>query len=85
MTRDEIFQIIKNKAMQVLPDLRPDEITMERRLKDLGANSIDRMEILTMTIEELGLKGPLVELGRVDNLRGLVDVLHERTVANPPP
>ena len=46
MTQDEIFEIIKNNTLEVIPELEADSITIEESLKNLGANSIDRMEIL---------------------------------------
>jgi polyketide biosynthesis acyl carrier protein len=46
--------------------------------KDLGANSIDRMDIVTQTMEDLAIKIPLVELAKVQNIQELVDLLYEQ-------
>lgn len=77
MTQDEVFQAVKKVTMEVLPFLPAKEVTIEKELKDLGANSIDRMEVVTRSMEDLGLKVPLVEFGKVKNIKGLVDVLHK--------
>lgn len=45
---------------------------------ELGANSIDRLEIVTLSLEELNLKIPLVELAQIDGIGGLVDFLHDK-------
>lgn len=76
MTREQIFAIVKKNTLEVLPDVQPDDVRIEGQLKDLGANSIDRVEIVTMSMEDLDLQIPLVELGNVSNISGLVDILH---------
>ena len=78
MTKEEVFQIVKRNVMAVLPALPPGTITLDKHLKELGANSIDRMEIITATLEDLGLKMPLVELGEIKGIEGLVTFLYEK-------
>lgn len=79
MSENEIFQTVKKVTLEVLPFLPPQEITIEKSLKDLGANSIDRAEVVTRSLEELQMKVPLVEFGRVTNIQGLVKVLCKYT------
>ncbi|MCX6581269.1 MAG: phosphopantetheine-binding protein [Candidatus Aminicenantes bacterium] len=76
MTQLDVFQTVKKVTLEVLPFLPPEEVSIEKNLKDLGANSIDRMEVVTRSMESLGIKVPLMEFGKVKNLEGLVDVLH---------
>ncbi len=78
MTREKIFEVITNNIIRVLNDISPESITIEKRLKDLGADSIDRVEIMSMTVENMGLKMPLVELGRAKDITGLVEILYEK-------
>ena len=78
MTKDEIFQIIKRNLLEILPDLPPEGIIPAKSMKDLGANSVDRMDVVIQTKEQLGLKFPLHELGGVENLQGLVDFFHAK-------
>lgn len=77
MSKDHVFEVVKNVVMEILPDVKPEQISLERSLRDLGANSIDRMEVVTMSMEELGLKIPLMSFAHVSNIEGLVDVLAE--------
>ncbi len=76
MTREMIFQVVKAKVIEVLVDVNPDLITPEVSLTELGANSVDRVEVSMGALEELGLQIPRVELHGVSNLQGLVDVLY---------
>lgn len=74
MSEKDVFQTVKQVTLEVMPFLPPGQITIQGNLKDLGANSIDRMEVVTRTMEVLGLDVPLVEFGQVKDIRGLVDV-----------
>jgi polyketide biosynthesis acyl carrier protein len=50
-------------------------------MKELGANSIDRADVVLQSMEALGVTFPLNELAGVDNIQGLVDFLHARIPA----
>jgi polyketide biosynthesis acyl carrier protein len=81
MNKQEIFAAIKQNILEVLPDVDEGRVVPETSMRDLGANSIDRADILIMTMESLRLKFPLAELGSVKNLQGLVDFLHGKWIA----
>ncbi|GEM_PF-511687 len=81
VTKDQIFEIIRRNLLEILPDLDVASIVPARSMKELGANSVDRMDVLIQTKEELGLKFPLHELASVENLQGLVDFLHAKCAA----
>lgn len=78
MNKDDLFQVVKKNALAVLPGIQSEQITMDCQLKDLGANSIDRVEIVTLTLEDTQLEISLVEFGGVSNIRELVDVLYRK-------
>lgn len=75
MSKDEIFKVILENADEVLGDVEFDEVTMEQSLKDLGANSIDRVEIVTMVAEQLNVELLPQELGKVSNISSLVELI----------
>jgi acyl carrier protein len=51
------------------------------QLKDLGANSVDRVEIVTLCLDALAINLPLLELAGVSDIGGLIDALHARCSA----
>lgn len=75
VTKEEVFSVVKKVILEILPDLNADDISISKSLKDLGANSIDRMEVTTMAMEELGMVIPLLSFANVSNIEGLVTVL----------
>ena len=75
MTKDQVFEIVKKHVLEILPKVRPEMISIEKSLSDLGANSVDRMEVVTLSMEDLGLKIPLLSFAGVTDIEGLVDVL----------
>ncbi|SPF40799.1 Acyl carrier protein [Candidatus Desulfosporosinus infrequens] len=81
MSKESVFQVIKESIVDILPEISTNQIEIALSLQDLGANSIDRMDIIIRSMESLGVKIPLVELARVSNIQGLVDLFYERARA----
>jgi len=77
LEKGNIFLIVKDAISDVLPDVDSDAVKIEQNLKSLGANSIDRTEIVMLSMEKLGIKLPLVSFGGVENIEEMVDVLVE--------
>lgn len=73
MTKEEIMNQIKLAIMEVLPNVAEDQINGTKSLTELGANSIDRGEIVLNSMMDLGIKVPLVEVGILNNIGELVD------------
>jgi polyketide biosynthesis acyl carrier protein len=78
MNKEEIFAVIKQQIRIVLPSLPLEQVAIEQSLRELGANSIDRMEIVVLSMEKLGIVASPVEMGNIKNLQGLVDYFFAR-------
>jgi polyketide biosynthesis acyl carrier protein len=76
MTWDEVFSIVRGEAVQVLPGTTAEDVTPDVSLSDLGANSLDRMDIVVASQGSLGVTVPAAAFADVSNVRQLVDVLH---------
>ena len=55
MNKEEIFSVLRAHVAEIM-GLEESEFVIEDSLKDLGANSIDRMDIIVETMEELGIE-----------------------------
>jgi polyketide biosynthesis acyl carrier protein len=75
MNEDVIFETVKRNVLEVLPDLEPGQVTMGGTLTDLGANSVDRADVVTMTMEDLGVTIPIAEFQEVHDIASLVALL----------
>lgn len=79
MTRSEVLNVVERNALEILPELEPGMLASAVSLKDLGADSLDRVEILQLSLEELGLEVPLHTFSAVNTIAGLVDTLWAQT------
>lgn len=75
MNTQSIFDIIAGHAREVLPELGARPLSGQDSLRELGANSIDRAEILMLATASLGLRVPLVQLSQPRNMGELADLL----------
>lgn len=78
MNKEEVFNVVTNNICEVLPELEGYAFKYDDKLKDLGANSVDRAEIVAMSLESLDLEIPLVELSKVKNIGELAEALYEK-------
>ncbi|MEU3048246.1 MULTISPECIES: phosphopantetheine-binding protein [unclassified Streptomyces] len=77
MTPDEIFAVVRRNLIDVIPELTEAQITLDHSMRELGANSIDRMDVVIATQDDLGVRVPAEQLTRANDLRSLVAVLSE--------
>lgn len=78
MDKEDIFKLIVEHVCDVLPELENHDFQQTDSLKDLGANSLDRAEIVMMVMESLTLDIPRIELLGVNNLGELTTVIYNR-------
>ena len=74
----DILEIISKHAREVLPSLANHQFQSGDVLKDLGANSIDRSDIIMMTLESLALNIPMIEVAGAESIGELASILHEK-------
>jgi len=75
MDDDEVLDTIRRTVLLVLPDLEPDLVQPQRTLTELGANSIDRAEVVSLTMETLGVDVPVAAFAGVRDIGGLAALL----------
>lgn len=75
--KEEIFNVIKEAISYVVPEINVNEITIEDSLKELGANSVDRAEILFMALEDSKVKIPMISFNDAKNIKDIVDIIYQ--------
>jgi polyketide biosynthesis acyl carrier protein len=78
MTTADVFEVVVRCTREVVPRLKEHVLLPEHRLEQLGANSVDRAEIIMMVLESLSLKLARIEAFGPSNLGELAEMLHER-------
>jgi len=78
MNKEQIVELIIGHTREVVPELDDSPIQAGDRLADLGANSVDRAEIVAMTMEALSLQMSRVELAVAGNIGELAEVFHAK-------
>lgn len=74
MSRDEIVNVILKNIRENLEDLEGQDIDSSKSMVDLGANSLDIVEIVSCSMRELKIKVPRSELSNLKNIDELVDL-----------
>lgn len=75
VTEQDVFEVVRRNTLEVLPEVPADLVRIDGTLTDLGANSIDRADIVTMSMESLGITVPIREFQSVRDIQSLVDLL----------
>lgn len=75
MNRQNIFEVVKQKIVYVREDIDVQDVVITSSLQNIGADSMDRAEIIQLTAQELKLNIPMVEFGKATNIEDIVDVL----------
>ena len=76
MTKDHIFTVVKKHMVQTVDGLNDSDISLDKSMKDMGANSLDIVEVVSLSMRELKVKVPRSELAKLTDIGGLVDLLH---------
>lgn len=75
LDEERFLAAIRRSVVAVVPDIAAADVTAARSLTELGCNSIDRAEIVTLTMEELGIAIPLAQLRPGRDVGALIDLL----------
>lgn len=78
MSKDEILEIIIDKIVELLSDLDKDDIREGDSMKALGANSMDRFDIISDTMNETDIRVPFVEFGNLKSIGDVAELLYEK-------
>ncbi|MGB1015528.1 MAG: phosphopantetheine-binding protein [Nannocystaceae bacterium] len=78
-------EVVKRHLVDTIEELEGQEIDTARSMKDLGANSLDIVEVVSCSMRELRVKVPRSELNTLENMDALIDLLlkvaHEKEQA----
>ena len=76
--KDQIVNIIRENLVEIIPDLEGKAINNDETLVDLGANSMDRGELITLTLERLEAEISRIEFVGAQTINELADLIVEK-------
>jgi polyketide biosynthesis acyl carrier protein len=79
MSEAEIIATIVRHAQRIVPQLEGYPFKATDSLRELGANSVDRADIIMMTLETLALNIPLSIMAKAENIGELASIIHEKS------
>jgi acyl carrier protein len=77
MTREDVLEVVTRHLVDTIEELEGVEIDPAKSMKDLGANSLDIVEVVSCSMRELKVKVPRSELNSLENINQLVELLHK--------
>jgi polyketide biosynthesis acyl carrier protein len=76
VSQQDVFTLLTQHAAEVVPELAGHTFVATDSLKALGANSMDRADIIMMTLEALSVRCSLIDLAQAQNLDQLAGLIH---------
>lgn len=76
-SRQAIERAVREVIAIVLPSVPADAITGDKHLQDLGADSVDRVEIVLMLLDRLHRDEPMSSFSHLPNIDALVTFFHD--------
>lgn len=73
----EIFEVVKKHLVDTVDTIDPNTVNREDSMKDLGASSMDIVEVVSCSMRELRVRVPRQELSELSNIGQLVDMLEQ--------
>lgn len=77
MNRSEMLDIVKANILKIVEDVDESQISEEVSMRDLGADSLQIVEVVSRSMKELRLKVPRTDLSKARNLKQLLDLFEK--------
>ncbi|MCH2224501.1 MAG: acyl carrier protein [Crocinitomicaceae bacterium] len=79
--QEELKGIIRENLIEIIPELEGEDFTNDETFVDLGANSLDRGELITLTLETIELEISRIEFVKAKTINELADLIAEKRQA----
>ena len=79
MDKTQIDAVILKHVKETLEDLDVSTLDFNKSIKDYGADSLDVVDIVSGSMQELEIKVPLSELGKVQTINQLSELFLSHT------
>jgi len=73
MDRNDVVELIAKHLAEEIDHVQVDDIEAEMTMRDIGANSLDMIEVVSAVMRDLDIKVPRAQLADIDTVGGLAD------------
>ncbi|WP_166923276.1 phosphopantetheine-binding protein [Flavobacterium poyangense] len=73
--KNQIIEQIRENLIDIIPELEGTTISNDETLLNIGANSIDRAELIALTLEQLEKEIPRIELAGAQTINELAELI----------
>jgi len=73
--KDRVARVVRESICAMLPNLPVEAVSGGKSLKDHGADSVDRVEIILSIMDRLGIDEPMSNFSNISNIDELVEYL----------
>jgi acyl carrier protein len=77
MTRAEMFVVVKTNIEKIVDGVDAARISEEVSMPDLGADSLQVVEVVSRSMKELKVRVPRTDLSKARNLKDLLDLFEK--------
>lgn len=75
LSRADVSDAVRASIQEILPAVPLAAMTPDTHLRELGADSIDRVEIIITILDRLGVQTPMAAFSDLPDIGALVDFL----------
>ncbi|NML68962.1 poly(3-hydroxyalkanoate) depolymerase [Chryseobacterium sp. RP-3-3] len=76
--KEELEAVIRENLIEIMPELEDESFSSEETFVDLGANSLDRGELITLTLERIGLDISRIDFVNAKTISELADLIAQK-------
>ncbi len=73
--KETVARIVRAAVSSILPNLPAERVAGDKSLREQGADSVDRVEILLSIMNRLGIDEPMSNFNNIPTIDDLVDYL----------
>ncbi len=77
--KNQIVEKIRENLVEIIPELEGKNISNDELLVNLGANSVDKAEIIVLTLEQIQKEIPRIELASAQTINELANLIVEKS------
>ncbi len=77
--KNQIVEKIRENLIEIIPELEEENISNDELLVNLGANSVDKAEIIVLTLEQIQKEIPRIELASAQTINELANLIVEKS------